>query len=72
MFKTENQLRILPCQPEQRLVLSNWKDGFISVEETMQFSVSQTEFYHFISWDISSKYSIISHTNINLLDDRNV
>ena len=33
-------------------------DGFLSLEEISQFSISHTEFGHFISGDISSKYVI--------------
>jgi len=33
-------------------------DGFLSLEEISQFSISYTEFGHFISGDISSKYVI--------------
>jgi len=53
-IKTENQLRffrerVFPWQPGQRLVHSNWMDGFLILEEIMQFSISRAEFGHFTS-----------------------
>jgi len=42
MSQTDNQLRFFPWQPEQRLVHSYWKDGFLSLEEIMQISFSHT------------------------------
>ena len=40
MFKTEKQWGLCPYKPEQRLVHSNWRDGFLILEEIMQFSIS--------------------------------
>jgi len=53
---------LFPCQPQQTPVHSNWKDGFLSLEESMQLSVSHTEFGYFTSGDINSKYNIISQS----------
>jgi len=42
MFETENQLRYFPQQPAKRLEHINKGDDFLSSEEIMQFSISNT------------------------------
>ena len=47
-----------------------WRDGFLSLEETTQVSVSHTDrvwmFDHLTSVDINFKYIIISHRKFNI------
>jgi len=51
----------------RRYVHSNRMDGVLSLEKIMQVSVNHTEFGHFSSGVLNSKYNNVSHRKLNVL-----